>query len=72
MRVMHDAGCGRITFGVETGSQEMLDSIGKRITLGMVRQAVSSARGLGMRVYVPSCFRTDGKRSKRFATRMVL
>jgi len=47
---MRAAGCYRITFGVETGSQEILDSIGKRITLDQIRSAVGAALDLRMGV----------------------
>lgn len=47
---MHDAGCHSIQFGVEAGSQEILDSIGKGTTLDQVREAVRSARDTGMEV----------------------
>ncbi len=47
---MHDAGCHSIQFGVEAGSQEILDSIGKGITLEQVREAVRTARDVGIDV----------------------
>ncbi len=47
---MRDAGCHRITYGVETGSQEVLDSVGKRMTLDQVRSAVRTALDLRMGV----------------------
>ena len=54
---MHDAGCYSITFGVETGSQRILDSIGKKITLEQVRNVVGIALDSGggfMLLYVSS------------------
>ncbi len=50
LQKMHDAGCHSIQFGVEAGSQEILDSIGKGTTLDQVREAVRSARDTGMEV----------------------
>jgi radical SAM superfamily enzyme YgiQ (UPF0313 family) len=47
---MYESGCHYITFGVEAGSQEILDSIGKKITLDQVRKAVSAALDIGMGV----------------------
>lgn len=50
LKTMRDAGCFSVTFGVESGSQRILDSIGKRITREQVIQAVSAALHLGMEV----------------------
>ncbi len=47
---MHKAGCCFITFGVKAGSQKIIDSIGKRITLEQARNAVSTTIDLGMEV----------------------
>jgi radical SAM superfamily enzyme YgiQ (UPF0313 family) len=47
---MYSAGCYSIQFGVEAGSQAILDSIGKKITLGQVRKAVGLALGVGLEV----------------------
>jgi len=45
---MYEAGCYNIQFGVEAGSQKILDSIGKKITLEQVRKAVSMTLNIGM------------------------
>jgi len=45
---MAAAGCCGIQYGVEAGSQEILDLIGKGITLDQVRQAVRISREVGM------------------------
>jgi radical SAM superfamily enzyme YgiQ (UPF0313 family) len=42
------AGCYGIQYGVEAGSQEILDLIGKGITLEQVRQAVRDSKELGV------------------------
>ena len=47
---MYDAGCYRIQFGIEAGSQRILDSIGKRITLEQVRRAVRLTLDTGIKV----------------------
>lgn len=47
---MHEAGCYSITFGVEAGSQKILDSMGKGITLDQVRAAVHTALDIGIGV----------------------
>ncbi len=50
LRRMSEAGCYAITFGVETGSQEVLDSIDKRITLERVRNSVGEGLEAGLAV----------------------
>lgn len=49
-RRMHDAGCWRIYFGFESGSQESLDAIRKGFTLAQARQAARDARAAGLDV----------------------
>jgi radical SAM superfamily enzyme YgiQ (UPF0313 family) len=48
MEVMAAAGCYHIPFGIESGSQEILDRIQKGITLQQVRDAVRYAKEAGM------------------------
>lgn len=48
---MRHAGCDTIFFGFESGNQEMLDRIGKTITLDRVRRAVADSKAAGMRVF---------------------
>ncbi len=45
---MAKAGCYSVQFGVESGSQEILDMVKKGITLEQVRQAVKWAKKAGM------------------------
>ena len=47
---MHKAGCYAIQFGVESGSQEILDCMAKGITIEQVRGAVRAALDVGMKV----------------------
>jgi radical SAM superfamily enzyme YgiQ (UPF0313 family) len=47
---MHEAGCYRITYGVEAGSQEILDAIGKKITLEQAKRAVAMTLEAGIDV----------------------
>jgi len=46
---MRAAGCGRIYIGIESGVQEVLDIVGKEITLARIRQTVDGAKKLGIR-----------------------
>ena len=50
---MYEAGCYSVTYGVESGSQKILDAIGKKITLEQVRHAVRTTLDIGMKV---TCF----------------
>jgi radical SAM superfamily enzyme YgiQ (UPF0313 family) len=47
-RLMKQAGCRRVGFGVESGNQAVLDAIKKRQTLDDVRRAFREARGAGL------------------------
>lgn len=48
MAAMRDSGCVKIAFGVESGSQRVLDFIGKGINPGMARGCFALARELGV------------------------
>lgn len=48
LQAMRAAGCDAVSFGVESGNQEILDRIGKSITKDMVRQAVALCRETGI------------------------
>lgn len=48
INTMARAGCRKVAFGVESGSQEILDKIKKGITLQQVRDAFRLARAAGM------------------------
>lgn len=50
LKVMADAGCIRVQFGVESGSDSILRSIHKGITTDMVKKAVSWALDANLRV----------------------
>lgn len=38
--IMYKSGCRLVSIGVESGSQKMLDNIGKKITLDDIRNTV--------------------------------
>lgn len=48
---MYEAGCRLVSIGVESGSQEILDKIGKRITLDDVRLTVKIFKKANIRIY---------------------
>lgn len=50
LRAMKKAGCGDIAYGIETGSQEILDNLGKGITLKGIRQACDWTVKAGIKI----------------------
>jgi anaerobic magnesium-protoporphyrin IX monomethyl ester cyclase len=44
------AGCVELKFGIESGSQRILDAMGKRVAIDQVRQAVISTSSMGIQV----------------------
>jgi len=49
LRLLKRAGCWMISYGIESGSQKILDRIRKGITLGQVEQAVRWTKEAGIR-----------------------
>ena len=49
--MMYRAGCRLVSIGVESGSQMILDNIGKHITLDDVRLTVTIFKKFGMKIY---------------------
>ena len=47
---MNEAGCWMVSFGIESGNQEVLNFIKKGTTLEIVRKAVAAARKAGLQV----------------------
>ena len=52
LQAMADAGCKVLQFGAESGSQKILDSINKGVTLTQLRRAVQTALEVGL---LPTC-----------------
>jgi len=48
LRIMREAGCDAVSFGIETGNPEMLRRIRKKITLDQARSAVRMCREAGI------------------------
>ncbi len=49
LQEMHRAGCRRIYYGIESGSQETLDRLRKGITLDQVRETIALTKQTGIR-----------------------
>ena len=50
LRIMKKSGCYRIPFGIESGSQRVIDAIKKRITLAQAENAVRLSKEAGLEV----------------------
>lgn len=50
LRLMKEAGCAEISYGIESGSQRILDTIRKEVTLGQIREAVRLTRSAGIEI----------------------
>lgn len=51
LKVMIEAGCDTVSFGIESGNQEMLKRVKKGITLDQAREAVKCCKETGMKVF---------------------
>ena len=51
LEIMMDAGCDAISFGIESGNQEMLDLVEKHMKLEQVTKAVAICKDVGMHVF---------------------
>jgi len=51
VKLMKKAGCKLVSIGIESGSQFMLDKMGKKITLQNVKDTVSLFKKCGIKVY---------------------
>lgn len=58
---MKKAGCVQIDFGVESGSQKVLDTIGKGQTVEQARRAFSLCRAAGLRSFANFMINTPGE-----------
>lgn len=50
-KIMYKSGCRLVSIGVESGSQEMLEKMGKKITLNDVRRTVKVFKQAKIRIY---------------------
>lgn len=48
LKAMRAAGCSAVSFGIESGSDQALEMMGKKITLEKIRTAVNNARSAGI------------------------
>ena len=73
LRIMKEAGCWCINFGVESGVQKHLDTLRKRETVDRIRVAVRLAHSVGLKTHttyifgIPGETFDDGMQTIRFA-----
>ncbi len=51
VKLMKKAGCSLVSIGIESGSQYMLDKMGKKITLNDIKNTVALFKKTGIKVY---------------------
>ncbi len=64
MQVMYKGGCRGISYGVESGSQEVLDNAGKDCTVNQAENAIKWAKKAGIKVYCSFIFGLPGETSE--------
>jgi len=52
LETMHGAGCIELKFGVESGSERMLQAMGKNISSNQIRKTITLATSVGIRVKI--------------------
>ena len=78
LREMRDAGCGRVYYGIESGSEEILAGVDKKITLNKVRETIRTTKVLGMKalgfflIGAPGENKDTVRRTVRFAKELEL
>lgn len=71
LQCLAESGCERVTFGVENGSQEVLDALEKGITVAEIRSAFRLCAAVGIRavasVFIGSPYETTKSLKKTWA-----
>ena len=61
LKIMYDGGCRGISYGIESGSQKILDNARKEIDLGQAEDAIRWAKEAGIKVYCSFIFGLPGE-----------
>ena len=64
MKTMSRAGCRGISFGIESGSQEILDNVSKGIKIEQASESIKNARLAGLKVYTSFIIGLPGENKK--------
>ncbi|MBI4956731.1 MAG: radical SAM protein [Myxococcales bacterium] len=67
LRAMRLAGCERLSLGVETGSQRILDAIDKKITVAEIVRSTELAKAVGIKVRYYMMLGNRGETAETFA-----
>ena len=67
LQIMHDAGCIELKFGIESGSEKLLRTMGKNISGNQIRKAIilASSIGIGVKVFLIHGFPGENLASTR-------
>ena len=78
LKVMKASGCYLLSFGIESGSQEILDAMGKRLRLDLVRDVITLVKRSGIETWgffiigLPGETRTTARKTIDFARSLPL
>jgi len=78
LQLMREAGCEYISFGIETGTQRLLDLIGKSLKIDTIEKAVNMAHRVGIKTRgsfmlgLPTETKEDSQATIDFALRLPL
>ncbi len=61
LRRMKASGCWAVLYGIESGVQKNLDTIGKNVTVDRVRQVVADTHAAGIEMFLPFMFGIPGE-----------
>lgn len=64
LRLMRKAGCWMLYYGIEAGSQQLLDNIKKRTTLELIRKSVELTSEVGIKTWGSFMFALPGEDPK--------
>lgn len=64
LKALKEAGCDMIVYGVESGSQEILNNMKKGITLDKIREIISATKRIGINVHATFMFGAPGETKK--------
>ncbi|MGA3059736.1 MAG: radical SAM protein [Candidatus Bathyarchaeia archaeon] len=61
LKIMYNGGCRGISFGIESGSQTILDNAQKGVTVKQAEDAINLTKEVGMKVYCSFIFGLPGE-----------
>ncbi len=61
LKIMRDAGCKAVSYGIESGSQKILDNVSKRVTVEQHARAIKWAHEAGIKTHCSFIFGLPGE-----------